>query len=97
VIKNLHTHKCINGVLIDRTTKWGNPFIMNCEADRESVCEQYRVWLNENIKNGSITLEELAELAGKDLYCWCAPKRCHGNILAKAAFWAKMKLENRNV
>ena len=24
-------------------------------------------------------------LAGKDLYCWCAPKECHGDVILEIA------------
>ena len=30
-------------------------------------------------------LAALPELAGKTLGCWCAPKACHGDVLARLA------------
>ena len=30
-------------------------------------------------------LAALPELRGKDLVCWCAPERCHGDILIELA------------
>ena len=30
-------------------------------------------------------LAALPELAGKTLGCWCAPKACHGEVLARLA------------
>jgi hypothetical protein len=27
----------------------------------------------------------LPELRGKDLACWCAPERCHGQVLLELA------------
>jgi hypothetical protein len=30
-------------------------------------------------------LVDLHELRGKDLVCWCAPHRCHAEVLAELA------------
>ena len=83
-------------VRIDRKTKFGNPFVMRHEAERDEVCEKYRRWLFEQINAGAFTLEEIADLRGKRLGCWCAPKRCHGDTLAAAAEWAHAELGARN-
>lgn len=80
-------------VRIDRKTRWGNPFVMRKEADRARVIEDYRTWLWAEIRAGRITLEDLAALAGKRLGCHCAPRACHGDVLAAAATWAKTQLE----
>jgi hypothetical protein len=79
-------------VRIDRKTKWGNPFPMRSEKDRTKVIAQYRDWLWQQIKSGQITLEELAALHGKRLACHCAPKACHGDVLAAAATLAFKQL-----
>ena len=42
-----------------------------------------------------MTIEELAGLHGKDLYCWCHPFACHGDILEKAAEWAFIQVEQK--
>jgi len=64
-------------VLCDRTTRWGNPFKMRNEADRETVCDRFR--------DEILPTLDVSELRGKDLVCWCAPKRCHcDDILVKA-------------
>jgi hypothetical protein len=65
---------------------------MRVEADRTKVIAAYRQWLWARIRNGEITLEDLAGLHGKDLYCWCSPRGCHGDVLAKAAAWAYAQL-----
>mgnify|MGYP000073592277 CR=1 FL=1 len=80
-------------VRIDRKTRWGNPFPMRSEADRDRVCEEYRAWLWGEIKANRITLEDIADLRGKRLGCHCAPRRCHGDTLAAAADWAWQKLQ----
>lgn len=83
------------GVRIDRKTRWGNPFTMAHESEREGVLSRYRACVTEEIRLGRISREDLAALHGKDLYCWCSPKACHGNILAELAAWAAGEAEGR--
>ncbi len=77
-------------IRIDRKTKWGNRHYMTKEtvAERDRVCDEHEEELWEKIRAGDITLDELLELYGKKLGCWCKPKRCHGDALARAAEWA---------
>lgn len=69
-------------VYIGRPSKWGNPFYMHTEADRRYVLTKYQQWLDEHPE-----LKEQArqELRGKHLICFCAPRKCHGDILLKVA------------
>lgn len=71
-----------DAVLIDRTTKWGNPFGMVSEDQRDECCERFIRYLDDcpELKEAAIQ-----ELRGKDLVCWCAPKRCHGDTLLRVA------------
>lgn len=75
-------------VYIGRPSRWGNPFPMKHESERADVIERYRRWLHEQILAGRITLDELRALDGKTLGCYCAPKACHGDVLARAVAWA---------
>ncbi|MYH36922.1 MAG: DUF4326 domain-containing protein [Rhodospirillaceae bacterium] len=84
-----------NTVLIDRRTKWGNPFRIGRDGLREEVIARYREDLWRRIRAGEIPLEELAELDGCWLACWCEPLPCHGDVLAKAAEWAARVLADR--
>jgi len=68
--------------------RWGNPFRVGHDGDRDEVIDRYRRWLWERIKAGEIDLAELLALHGKALGCWCAPQPCHGEVLEGAAFWA---------
>ena len=79
-------------VLIDRRTKWGNPYRIGHNATREQVIELYRLELWRRIRSGEIALDELAGLAPMRLSCWCHPKPCHGDVLARAADWAAARL-----
>ncbi len=79
-------------VRIDRQTRWGNPFRVDVHGTRTEVIAAYRQWLWQQIKDKTISLEELAGLHGEVLGCWCKPKACHGDVLARAADWAYSQL-----
>ena len=81
-----------DAVRIDRRTRWGNPFVIGRHGSRDEVIERYRTWLWGKIERGEIAPAELAALNGKTLFCHCAPRPCHGDILAKAAAWAREKI-----
>ena len=89
-----HVHN--NTVLIDRRTKWGNRFRVGRDGSREEVIAHYRADLWRRIRAGEIALEELAEIAGCWYACWCLPRRCHGEVLARAAAWATGVLAERD-
>ena len=89
-----HVHD--NTVLIDRRTKWGNPFRIGPGQNREQALARYRVDLWRRIRAGEIALEELADLASSWLACHCYPEHsCHGEVLARAAAWAAGVLAER--
>jgi len=67
-------------VRIDRGTKYGNPFILGEDGDRDEVCDAYE--RNYLPHKPSITERiEAGDLTGKVLVCHCFPKRCHGDCL----------------
>ena len=90
-----YAHVVDNTVLIDRRTKWGNPFKLGVDGDREQVITRYRADLWRRIRAGEVSLRELAELDGCWLACWCEPLPCHGDVLARAAEWASRRLADR--
>lgn len=63
------------------TGKWGNPFTLKVGGSREIVIARYRAWLLQQPH----LMAALPELRGKVLGCWCAPKSCHGDVLAELA------------
>lgn len=68
-------------VLIDRTTKWGNPFVLDKGADdqeRAHVIGLYARWI---MDRPDLIEAAKTELRGKVLGCWCAPRACHGDVL----------------
>ena len=80
-------------VRVDRQTPWGNryPIGKRC-GSRADVIERYRQDLWRRIRSGEMPLEELAALANRELGCWCAPRACHAEVLARAAIWAAEQL-----
>jgi hypothetical protein len=72
---------------------WGNPFRADENTTREQAVEQYRERLWQQLRDGTLTLEQLAALHGKTLACWCPqPGPCHGHVLAAAAAYAHKQL-----
>ena len=63
-------------VKVDRSTEWGNPFIIGRDGDRKTVIKKYKEWITQNK-----LMKDLPKLKGKDLLCWCAPEPCHADVL----------------
>ena len=105
LVVNKHKHTPTpNDVYIGRGSQWGNIFshyegtkAQFLVGSREEAIALHRLRLWSEIKTGVLTLEDLAALHGKTLVCFCAPKRCHGHTLAKAAAWAVEQLAKPGV
>ena len=88
-----------NTVKVDRTTRWGNPFIAGKHGDRARCAYLFRALLCGHL---CISVDEatvdaqrrylrmangfIDELEGKNLACWClltAP--CHADVLLEVA------------
>lgn len=89
-IKNLRNEKPSEAwqVRVDRSSILGNPFYMATEAQRDSVCERYAVYFEAQIKSNLAFRNEMRRLfkiyrdCGRlELFCWCAPKRCHAEVI----------------
>lgn len=76
-MKIVHCKKESYDVLIDRRTKWGNPFVIGRDGTREEVIAKYRQW----IPTQPHLMNSLHELKDKILGCWCKPNQCHGDVL----------------
>ncbi len=66
-------------VYIGRPTKWGNPFVIGVDGSRDEVIAKYRAW----IKKRPLLINDLCELKGKVLGCFCKPLACHGDVLVE--------------
>lgn len=91
----VNKHHGEEGEYIGRGSPLGNPFshqdvpgTYKCNT-RGIAVSSYRYWLMDRIKERDTTvtdeLDRLAHLAMKGplkLQCFCAPKECHGDIIA---------------
>ena len=66
-------------IFIGRPSKWGNPFIIGKDGTREEVINKYRKYITDSKE----LMNDLQELKGKILGCYCKPKSCHGDILVE--------------
>ena len=69
-------------VRIDRKSQWGNPFVLGEDGDREQVIGKYATYY---FPHKPQLVADIGDLKGKALGCWCAPDRCHGDVLARVA------------
>lgn len=97
-MKVVHCQKEKYDVYIGRPSKWGNPFThikdKQTKANfivetREDAINSYTEWITNG--DGKYLLDDLIELNGKILGCWCYPKSCHGDVLIKLC---KQKFKN---
>ena len=79
-------------VYIGRGSIWGNPFPVNENCSLDESLKKYKIHLSDMVKSGKITLQDLADLQGKRLGCFCKPKPCHGDIIKSSSDWAHNKL-----
>lgn len=76
----VHCKKESFDVYIGRPSKWGNPFSIGHYGTRDEVIARYRRYLD---TKPELIRDAKKELRDKVLGCWCAPKACHGDVLAE--------------
>lgn len=69
-------------VRVDRGTRYGNPFVLGEDGDRNEVCDAYRLHY---LPHKPSIAERAGDLLGKVLICHCYPERCHAESLVKLA------------
>lgn len=67
-------------VIVDRTSRWGNPYITGRDGTREEVVAKHAEYL---ARHPHLRKEIRRELRGKVLACWCDVPRqaCHAATL----------------
>lgn len=77
-----------NTVKVDRSTKWGNPYMIGIEVrDAKEAKAKYLLFL----AGGSFPIlrervGDVAILKGKNLACWCKiGEPCHADVLLEIA------------
>lgn len=96
MVVNIYKDKSTDIIYIGRGSPFGNPYsskiskykdVIYCET-REEAIEKYEIWLLSDLEIvgwNKPTIEQIKELKGKKLGCYCKPKPCHGDILEKIA------------
>jgi hypothetical protein len=95
-----------DAVKIDRSTPWGNPFMVGEHGSAADCVEAYRAMLSGHSRAvGGPTIEaqrayrahfdaHWRDLVGKRLACWCALDRpCHADALAEAVATLQCRAE----
>lgn len=85
-------------VIVDRTTPWGNPFVVGRDGTSAEcvrlyatllgglVCLSCRASPEDQVAARRHVREHIHELRGKSLACWCGVgKPCHADVLMKLA------------
>jgi len=73
-VVNIHDEPC--DVMIDRSTDWGNPFVIGIDGTREQVIAMHKINL---MRRPDLRRRAQVELKGKRLGCHCHPLPCHGD------------------
>lgn len=70
-----------NTVYVGRPSKWANPCVIEHERQRADAIAWYEAHIAPNIPP-----EDLRELRGKNLACYCPlDKPCHADVLLRLA------------
>lgn len=63
-------------------------YFMQDESKRDEVCDRYAKWFELASITNPAVINELERLLGiyrkygkLNLFCWCAPKRCHSETI----------------
>lgn len=66
---------------------WANPFKVANENERGDCIQKYKLYLQQKIDKGEITVSDLEKLNGKNIGCWCKePNKeigCHGDVIVE--------------
>ncbi|MCC6742846.1 MAG: DUF4326 domain-containing protein [Acidobacteria bacterium] len=74
------------GEYVGRPSPLGNPFAMRDESQRDGVVDAYAQWLQERMQENGPQRAEIERLAASldgTLVCWCAPLRCHADVISE--------------
>ena len=70
-------------VYVGRPTYWGNPYKgREMPGGRNAAVDAFEELIKDNPQ---MQARARQELRGKDLVCWCAPQRCHADVLLRYA------------
>lgn len=71
-------------VYVGRPSLFGNPFKLVVHGDRAQVIAKFWHYFHDRLTNDPIFKEAVDELKhATALVCWCAPEKCHAEIIAE--------------
>ena len=74
-------------IRIDRRTEFGNEFVIGRDGSRADVIAKFEAAERLRLANagpaGEVRRKKVRAMHGRRLFCWCAPKPCHGNVFAR--------------
>ena len=86
--KELMNHPSPPDFYIGRPSPLGNVFVIGKDGDRDEVIRKYRRWLMDKCKHDGKAWQEidrmraaLMEFGVVNLWCWCSPLLCHGDVI----------------
>jgi hypothetical protein len=71
-----------DAVCVDRSSVYGNKFVIGRDGTREEVIQKHKTYINEHPELKALIRRELKD---KDLVCWCYPLPCHADTLLEIA------------
>ena len=75
----------LGAVYVGRWSKWGNPFTKE-RYGRGGAVDMFQNYIGHPNSPLGFEPEEIEELRGKDLMCWCSlDEACHGDVLLRIA------------
>jgi hypothetical protein len=89
-----------NTVCVDRSTKWGNPFVVGEHGTRAECVDLFKTLMHGYIcvscgiapnllmAYRAMVASQRHELRGKNLACWCGAGPCHADVLLEVAAMA---------
>ena len=90
MITIVNKHQSSSGVYVGRPTVLGNPYTLEAYTSTDTIA-RYRIWLRQQWqRHGEVhaALLQLARLYTEreqlTLLCWCAPRRCHAEVIREA-------------
>lgn len=72
-------------VYIGRPGILGNPFTIGKDGTRDEVIEKFEAYARHRIARDEEFKAAIKMCHGQTLGCWCAPQRCHGDVIEKLA------------
>jgi len=66
---------------IGRPSIFGNPYTIGPDGTREEVIDKFKKYFYNKIETDKHFKNQVLELKGHRLGCYCYPKACHGDVI----------------